>query len=317
MEQAVDSFRAAASIAKTLGDRRIERDSLGWIGETYRRLGRLDEAIEMLGHAVRLYVGTSDGVQGTFRLALSLACSYRGRPNEAVDHARDLLQLSTSLNDSYMKAQGHNALSIACLIGNRLDVALRHVEAALSIYEQEIARGPVGSLDPMGYVLNTQGMIELRLHQFDRAMVTLRRGREIGRQVEGPRVEAFCLFNYARGLNMSGREEEALAAAESAAKLLAETGAPEAYAATALADAIRASAAGDSKSEARSLLACATVSVANPDILSPQDLLKRAAILAEAEELTDVVEAVQTLVMELERVAQLVPTKLQEHLDIT
>lgn len=316
MEKALNSLTTAAAIARDLGDIRIERDSLGWIGETYRRLGRLDQAIEMLSTAVQLYVGTSDGVQGCFLLDLSLACSYNGKLREAVAYARNLMSLSDTLGDKYMKAQAHNALSIAYLISNRLAVALEHVEAALSIYEREIERGPVGSLDPMGYVLNTQGMIELRQSKFDQAAVTLQRGREIGRQLEGPRVEGFCLFNYARGLNMLGRKSEAVTAAESAASLLTQTGAPEAHAAMALAEAIRAAEAEDGKSEARFLLACASVSLTSPDILCPADLLKRAKLLADREGLRDVADAVRSSMMDLDRLETLLPLDFQESVDV-
>jgi hypothetical protein len=115
---------------------------------------------------------------------------------------------------------------------------------------------------------------------------------------------------------MLGRKSEAVTAAESAASLLTQTGAPEAHAAMALAEAIRAAEAEDGKSEARFLLACASVSLTSPDILCPADLLKRAKLLADREGLRDVADAVRSSMMDLDRLETLLPLDFQESVDV-
>src|SRR5439155_11307632 len=108
----------------------------------------------------------------------------------------------------------HDALALAYLVANRPDAALAHAEQAMSIYERQFVSDPIGSLDPLGYVLNMQGVIQLRLGLFELAVKPLQRGRELGRKLANTRLESFCRFNLARAFEMNGQRDEALSNAD-------------------------------------------------------------------------------------------------------
>jgi tetratricopeptide (TPR) repeat protein len=272
LEQAVRSMSDARDAARVSGDQEVERQAIAQMGEASRRLGRLDDAIKFLTEAVRLT--RPDSPADNFRLLLSLAYSYRRRFDEAFEWGQSLMDSALKEQDEHRQAQAHDALALACLGLGKHQEALAHTTEASKLYSAQDAR------DPLGYVLNVQGMIHLSADSEVEAIHAFEQGRRRGRDDDNPRLEAFCLFNLARVFLRQGDNAEALGAAKMAHAIFLRIGAAEIGAAGALLEALEATATGDRTAHARALLDCARRSWATADLCDPADLLIQAEAVA-------------------------------------
>ena len=278
LEDAIEYLRAAQVAAREIGDRQMECRATGAIGEVCRRLGRLDEAITCLEQAVRMPVANK---QDTLLLLLSLAYSYKRRFQDALECGQRLMDTALSQQDQALEAQAHDALSLACLGLGKFDDALAHANQATDIYHERDDR------DPLGYVLNVQGMAHLGEGRIKEAIDFFEQGRIRGHDDDNPRIEGFCLFNLARASLMQNDSSKALDLASQAGDIFTRIGAAEAPAAVALAEAIHAAKVGNRTAQIKALLACARCSSATADLHNPNDLLAEAEALARAEGLAD------------------------------
>jgi tetratricopeptide (TPR) repeat protein len=269
LEQSYTWLKEAQALAQEIGDRDLEWRLMGDLGDTCRRLGRLDEAITVLREACRLGAARPTPDYGD-ALILSLSLSYRGDFREAIEVSNSVLAPVHQSRNVELEAHVHDGLSLAYVGLGAFDLAYEHARTAADCYKQ------AGLRDPLGYVCNVQGMACLGLQRFDEARTLLEQGRDFGREDCNPRLEGFCLLNLARLARMTGAVDEAATIADAAYTVLHPIGAPEALAAIALRDAMRASRAGDRVAEATALLQCGRSSVQSPDLFPPLDLLSEA-----------------------------------------
>jgi hypothetical protein len=124
------------------------------------------------------------------------------------------------------------------------------------------------------------GLAYLDLRDVDRAIAHLDRAWREARVCEDIRVEGMTRFNLAHAYRLKPDIDTALAMADGAVLSFSRTGGGELPAAKALAEALRARAAGQAATEARWLLEVARRSIANPDIRYPRDILVDAERLA-------------------------------------
>jgi tetratricopeptide (TPR) repeat protein len=292
MEQSYTLLKEAQAAAQEIGDRDLEWRVMGDLGDTCRRLGRLDEAITVLREACRRGAArpTPDYRDA---LTLSLSLSYRGDYREAIDVSNSVLGPVQQSRNIELEAHIHDGLSLAYVGLGAFELAYEHAQTAADRYKQ------AGLRDPLGYVCNVQGMACMGLRRFDEARTLLEQGRDFGREDCNPRLEGFCLVNSARLARMTGSVDEAATIAGAAYTVLHPIGSPEAAVAIALGDAIRGSRAGDRVGEATALLACSRASTQSPDIFPPLDLLSEAEALVgggnEPELHSEVIACIQML----------------------
>ena len=263
VERQRECVEDALQRARELGDPRWERDSLAWLGDTYRRMGDQDGAYAVSEQAAALYREVGDAVGESHALSqMSLADAYRRRAEEAYELGERALEVAGA--DARSAGLAHDALTLACYLLGRLDEALEHAERALALYDEAHASGT------SPYVVNEQGLVYLRQGRTVEAIEALERGRTLSVEVGSPRLAGLTLFNLAHAYLAHGDAETARARAEAAAEALAGAGEPGgAEGARALADAARARAADDAAGEAEAVARSARAVGWNPDLYAP------------------------------------------------
>lgn len=288
LPDAVAAFEATRALALEVGDPERARRATAKMGEAYRRLGRREEAIENLEQATAHYDPDLAPPEESGFLSLGLTYAYAGRLDDAERAGTRLLSLAGSAGSRLGEAEAHDVLALASLARGRLEETIEHAKAASLGYRN------AGERDPEGYVANVIGMALIRLGRPEQARPWLERGREIGSQ-ENPRLEGFCLFNLARAAWVEGDVGGAADMAGLAVERFESMKAAETVAAGALRRAIESEGRGDAAGLVEALLACAEASAANPDLLSPADLLDRAEALAQEQGMAAAVGRVSEL----------------------
>jgi tetratricopeptide (TPR) repeat protein len=276
LEKAAEHFESVRATAHDIGNLEFERKATAWIGEAARRLGHLDQAVEYLSRAVAMDSADS-APQDTFLMNLGFAHCYKGEFRQAVACGQRLLELGARHADPVLTAQAHDVLSLAHFALRNFEEALTHSRTAVDLYRSADAR------DPLAYVLNVEGMIYVGLGRLDDAVTALEQAAFRAKEDDSPRVEGFCLLNLARAYRMKNDAKLALERATSAASVLSRLGAPEAAAASAFIEVLRASSLSDKTALARALLGYAQSCAATGDLLPPDDVLREADAIARAE----------------------------------
>lgn len=272
LEKALHHLHRARAAAADLDDAEIALRATGFLGEVFRRLGRLDEAVTHLEPAADL--SSPVGRHSNFPLLLGLGYVYQRRFDAAVAVGDRMMEVAASERDDELRAQALNVLALAALGVRRYDAALDRATQAAEIYRQREAR------DPLGYMLNVQGLAQAGLGRPADAQHCFQSGLARSRQDDNPRLEGFCSFNLARLQRAQGDPQRALDAATAAERIFGGIAAAEREAASELVRVIEAEREGRTIAQARALIACARHSAATPDLLGPEDLLEEAERLA-------------------------------------
>jgi tetratricopeptide (TPR) repeat protein len=143
------------------------------------------------------------------------------------------------------------------------------------------------------------GLAHLDLQQADKAIEYLERARLEAHVSEDVRVEGIAEFNLAHAHREKGDVDKALGHAESAVRQLTRTQGGELPAAQALANALRARAAGMAMAESRALVAAARACLSNPDLRNPRRILADAVALASAANQPEIAGDAQQLLARL------------------
>jgi tetratricopeptide (TPR) repeat protein len=272
LQKALDHLHRARAAAADLGDADVALRATGFLGETLRRLGRLDEAGTHLEVAADL--SSPVGRHSNFPLLLGLAYVYQRRFAAGVHVGERMTEVAVREHDDELRAQALNVLSLAALGDRRYEEAMDRATRAAEIYRQRDA------MDPFGYMLNLQGLAQTGLGRMADAQRSFERGLEVSRHDDNPRLEGFCSFNLARLHRAQGDSQRALDAASAADRIFGAVAAVERAAAREFVGAIEAERDGQPIAQARALIACARHSAATPDLLAPDDLLDEAERLA-------------------------------------
>ena len=258
-----ESFEAALALARELGDDRVEREALTRLGDTYRKLGDPENAFRASEEAAALHRAVNDRLGESRALSqMSLAEGYRRHAEQAYELGCRALEVAGENPNAGGFA--HDTLTLACYLLGRLDEAIEHSQRAIALYQE--AHIPDGG----AYVVNTQGLIYLRLARTDEALNVLERVRSWSGEIGSPRLAGFALFNLAHAYLAHGDPATAGKRAEAAAEALERAGEPGgAEGARALVTAAAARSAGDAAAEAGALAQSARVVGWNPDLYSP------------------------------------------------
>jgi tetratricopeptide (TPR) repeat protein len=288
---AIDHYTCALKKARELGDRVIEAETLGWLGEVHRRSGKLDSAYKFLNSCLTLLREDGDQRNETRWLAeMTLICIYRGDLSEALGHGRYLMEMAQKVDDSNTQALANDALSLAYLVLGQPEKAEDYADKALALYRESKWE------HELVYVMNVQGMARIAMNRLDDGITRLQEAQKIAHEDNNTRAEGYALFNLARAFRMKKELNMAFEAAKAARNLFSDIEAGGAEAAGDLLDVITAARADNRWSEAKALLECAEHSLSIPDFLNPRDLVSEACRIAEADGMNGLIEKGRAIV---------------------
>jgi tetratricopeptide (TPR) repeat protein len=273
--EAARLLQEAVALAERVGDRpRLER-ALFTLGDTYRMMLRLDEAIGTLIRSVALARELGE-YEHTIRaqLSLSVTYSYRGEVGEALRVSHEMRAGADAANDELGRAQAANARACALIVSAEWDEAIAVAEDGIASYVR------AGVPQALGYMLNAQGIGYLGLGDLDLAKAKFLQGQKKGDVVESPRIQGVCLYNLAWCNWIGGGHEDAASAAGRAVQAFRHAGGGDVEIAAALANAAGSAAKGDFRNAAQGLLKCAGLSRLNADLVPSEWLTAEAGRLA-------------------------------------
>jgi predicted ATPase/DNA-binding SARP family transcriptional activator len=215
-EAALTSYESAAAVAEPARLAAIEHR----LGAVHHRLGHWDRADRHFEAALAA-VG-QDGGDGARRARIladrSLTAHLRERVDQALELAREALELAEAAGDAEAVAQAHNILGIlASRSGDRAE-ALRHLERSLALAEtlpDPTAR--VAALNNLALVHGSAGELDRALELAEEALVLCERQGDRHR-------EAALHNNLADLLHAADRAEEAMSHLKQAVTIFSEVG---------------------------------------------------------------------------------------------
>jgi tetratricopeptide (TPR) repeat protein len=271
LDEAILPLQQAIDLAGRIKDRRKLERALFSLGDVYRALRRLREAVDVLWRSAKLAHELGDSHHEAHSLlCVSLSHSYLGEIPEALRVAGQLQALAAETGDPMILGRAGDARSAACIVGERWEEAISAAEQALAGYEA------AGVPEALGYARNAQGIALLGLGRVADAVALLTRARSEGSQVESPRAEGLCLYNLAWAHWAGGRYAAAHAAAREAIDAFRRSGGADVDASEALARGASAMLAGDSQAARAALAAAADKSRGNSDLTPARWLMAEA-----------------------------------------
>jgi tetratricopeptide (TPR) repeat protein len=293
LDKAIATYEETLPLARAQQNHIAEIEALGWMGETYRRLTALDQGVGLVRQAVDASRNAGDRPRLARWLGeLALTCCYRGELKDALNAADEAYEIAVETGDVNFQALAIDGLALIHLARGEPDKAIQAAERTLSMYQ--------GPWQHTGiYVLNVMGLAHLDLQQVDKAIDYLERARQEAHVSEDVRVEGIAEFNLAHAHRLKGDFKTALEHAESAVRQLTRTQGGELPAAQALANALRARAAGMGVAESRALVAVARACLSNPDLRNPRGILTDAVALANAANQPEIAAEAQQLLAQL------------------
>jgi len=261
LDEAIAPLQQAIELAEGLGDRRKLGRALFALGDVFRALRRLREAVPLLDRSAALARELGDSLQESHSLlCLSLSHSYLGDAPAALNIAGQLDTLAQQTGEPMIRGRAGDARSAACIVAERWDEAIGAAERAIAGYED------AGVPEALGYARNVQGIALLGLGRVADAVDLFVRGQGDGSHVESPRSEGLCLYNMSWAHWLASDYASAHNTAREAVDVFRRCGGADVAAGEALARAAAAMLANDRPAARTALEAAAGESEGNCDL---------------------------------------------------
>ena len=167
-------WRAALEAAEHLPDPTARPLAHRNIGLAYAELGRHQQAIEQLHHALAGHHADPTGQAHTHQ-ELALAWARQGDDRQALEHAIRALDICRNLDEPIWQADAFNAVGWFAARLGEYDTARTHCQAALALYRRnQHAEGEAATLDSLGYIEQHTDGHRQAIEHYQRAL-TLRR----------------------------------------------------------------------------------------------------------------------------------------------
>ncbi len=204
-EDAVESFRASASIEQRLGDIRGAAVALTSLGGLLQRQGNFDEAVEVLRQsaAIETTLGNKRG-QAMVLNSLGGVLQRQGHFDDAVDAFKQSSELLVELGDLRGQAM------ILTSLGGVLQRQGHFEDAAQSIRQSIEIEEKIGNRRGLAMALNSLGGVLQRQGRFAEAEGAFRRSLEILEELNDQRGLAMVLNSLGGVLERVGRLEDAV-----------------------------------------------------------------------------------------------------------
>jgi predicted ATPase/DNA-binding SARP family transcriptional activator len=215
-EAALTSYESAAAAAEPARLAAIEHR----LGAVHHRLGHWDRADRHFEAALAAVGqdGGDDARRARILADRSLTAHLRDRVDQALELAREALELAEAADDAEAVAQAHNILGILVGRSGDRDEARRHLERSLTLAEtlpDPTAR--VAALNNLALVHGSAGELDRALELAEEALVLC--------ELQGDRHREAALHNnLADLLHAADRAEEAMSHLKQAVSIFSEVG---------------------------------------------------------------------------------------------
>lgn len=262
LEEAIDPLQQAIVLAEDVrDDRQLER-ALFSLGDVFRELRRLTEAVPILQRAAMIAGRIGNFLhQSHAVMCQSLTLTYLGNVPEALELADDLKELAAETGEPMIAGRAADAYSAAYIGAERWVDAISSAEAAVLAYED------AGVPEALGYARNVQGIGLLGLGHVDEAIELLNQARADGSRVETPRAEGLCLYNLTWAYWISGDLTAAKESAVASAEAFRRSGGADIDASENLVAAVNAMAVGDAQRAVPALVKAVNAARGNTDFV--------------------------------------------------
>jgi tetratricopeptide (TPR) repeat protein/transcriptional regulator with XRE-family HTH domain len=209
----------ARDAARSVGDVSAEAHALTSLGSIHLRLGRVDEATDLLLRAFALFQQTTN----EFGHARSLTYLARlehhlGRYASSFDHHTAALAWFQRAGDEQSEAACLTSLAIVATDMGRYEVAVDHFEGALTIARR------TGNLESEAYALNQLGGVERLLGRYEIAARHHERALALFRQGGRRTGQAWALVGLGDTYTGLGRPDQARAHHQRALEMFRDLG---------------------------------------------------------------------------------------------
>ena len=217
-DEALTVYGIGLDAAYRLGDPAIEATGNRCVGSVYRRLGRLDEAMEYMRRAHDSFQRAGlEREQRLQQIQLGVMCAYLGRFREAYDHLHQVLVSSAGLGEEGRASlvPAHAYLGHLLHLLGKNEAALEHLTEALDLARDDAPGRRIDAEAIIGWVYRALDLPERALHHLEFARSTA--------QDTGNRFIEAWVHPLAHVYWQLGRREEAFACAEHCVTVAAST----------------------------------------------------------------------------------------------
>jgi len=189
-DEALQHYQASLDIARALGDRQGEAQTLGNIGNVYASQGRWDEALAHYQASLDIFraLGDRHG-ESTTLMNIGNVYQSQGRWDEALAHYQASLDIFRALGDRHGEANVLGSLGILSRQTGRWDEAIPYYKQKLEICRQ-LGDRPGGS-----GVLNNLGVVYAKKGSWAEAIQCYEDSLKIEREMKDRLEEARTLGN--------------------------------------------------------------------------------------------------------------------------
>ncbi|PZO43904.1 MAG: hypothetical protein DCF19_04290 [Pseudanabaena frigida] len=203
--QAIDFYDQALSLARKLGDRNGEANSLWNIGNAYGSLGQYQQAIHF--HHQSLEIAKEIGDRSSEARSLNgLGNTYSslGQYQQAIDFHLQSLEISEEIGDRNGEARSLNNLGLAY-------GSLGQYQQAIEFHQQSLAIDKeAGDLNGEATSLGNLGLTYYLLGQYQQAIQFYQQSLEIEREIGDRNGEANSLGNLGIAFDSLGQCQQAI-----------------------------------------------------------------------------------------------------------
>jgi CHAT domain-containing protein/Tfp pilus assembly protein PilF len=175
---ALQPFQEALKIFRLNGDRHGEAITLGYVANCQRKLGNLDQALELAQQALRMKQDLGDrGEIGNTQNQLGLIYWERSDYPNAIQHLNDAIEIASAVGDKELEGAARNNLGLVFDERGDYSHSLQEYKRALELHRaSHFERGE-------GDTLGNIGGIYLLLGKFSEALPYYRQALEISERL--------------------------------------------------------------------------------------------------------------------------------------
>ena len=200
-----DEFTEIIEMAKELNDPLIENSARSALGLVLRYLGKSQEAVSVLREAFKIYrERNATRTIAIYLYGYSLACTYAGLYEEALETGNEQLRIGIAEKDSFMIAKAHNNLCLTYYVTNQFKEAEMHALDSIKYFKNTPHEYAIG------FVYNVLGMALHAQDKIKNAQEAYSSAKENGNRYFQARAVATAEYNQAWLSYVNNQNNEAL-----------------------------------------------------------------------------------------------------------
>ena len=217
--QAIDFYDQALSLARKLGDRNGEANSLNNLGNAYCSLGQYQQAIQFQQQSlgIRREIGDLNGEAASLG-NLGVAYLSLGQYQQVIHLYQQSLEIHREIGDRNGEAASLGNLGVAYASLGQYQQAIHFLQQSLGIFKE------LGDLDGEASSLIGLGNAYCSLGQYQQAIYFFQQSMEINREIGDRNGEAISLGNLGLAYYSLGQYQQATQLYQQSLKIKREIG---------------------------------------------------------------------------------------------